>query len=140
MLVSNGGPLVRLQCALIDTEEIEQVADFIAAQQGFSECFLLPEVKEDADEEGGEKKSFDDGKLDSKFEEAARLIVMTQQGSTSMLQRKLALGYNRAGRVMDQLESAGIVGPFRGSKARDVLVTTEEELNEIISSVLNKQG
>ena len=139
MLVSNGGPLVRLQCALIDTEEIEQVADFIAEQQGFSECFLLPEVKEDADEDGGEKKSFDDGKLDSKFEEAARLIVMTQQGSTSMLQRKLALGYNRAGRVMDQLESAGIVGPFRGSKARDVLVTSEEELNEIITNVLNKQ-
>lgn len=138
MLISNGGPLVRLQCALIDTEDIEQVVDFISDQQGFSECFLLPEVVEDADEDGGEKKSLDDGKIDNKFEEAARLIVMTQQGSTSMLQRKLALGYNRAGRVMDQLESAGIVGPFRGSKARDVLVSTEEELNEILANVLNK--
>ncbi len=139
MLVSNGGPLVRLQCALIDTEEIEKVADFISEQQGFSECFILPEVKEDIEEEGGEKKSLDDGKIDSKFEEAARLIVMTQQGSTSMIQRKLALGYNRAGRVMDQLESAGIVGPFRGSKARDVLVTSEDELNEILSHFLNKE-
>ncbi|MBP3253617.1 MAG: DNA translocase FtsK 4TM domain-containing protein [Bacteroidales bacterium] len=140
MLVSNGGPLVRLQCALIDTEEIEKVADFIAEQQGFSECFLLPEVKEEADDDNTEKKSFDDDRLDSKFEEAARLVVMTQQGSTSMLQRKLALGYNRAGRVMDQLEHAGIVGPVRGSKARDVLVTTEEELQSILDSVLKKQA
>ena len=139
MLVSNGGPLVRLQCALIDTEEIEKVADFIAEQQGFRECFLLPEVKEDTDDDSGEKKSLDDGKLDSKFEEAARLIVMTQQGSTSMIQRKLALGYNRAGRVMDQLESAGIVGPFRGSKARDVLITDENELNEILSRIMKKE-
>jgi len=138
MLISNGGPLVRLQCALIDTEEIEKVVDFISEQQGFADCFLLPEVVEDADEDGGEKKNLDDGKIDGKFEEAARLIVMTQQGSTSMLQRKLALGYNRAGRVMDQLEGAGIVGPFRGSKARDVLVSTEEELNEILANVLNK--
>ncbi|MGP1514651.1 MAG: DNA translocase FtsK 4TM domain-containing protein [Bacteroidales bacterium] len=137
MLISNGGPLFRLQCALIDTEEIENIADFIAEQQGFGECFLLPEIKEDMEEDIGEKKNLDDGKLDPLFEDAARLIVMIQQGSTSMLQRKLALGYNRAGRVMDQLESAGIVGPFRGSKARDVLVSSEEELIEILNNVLN---
>ena len=139
MLISNGGGLIRLQCALIDTEEIEQVADFIAEQQGFDECFLLPEVKEDCDADENTEKRNVGNERDALFEDAARVIVMAQQGSTSLLQRKLSLGYNRAGRIMDQLENAGIVGPFRGSKARDVLISTEEELNNIINCDKNIQ-
>lgn len=134
MLVANGGgPLIRLQCALIDTDEIEKIADFIGDQQGYAECYPLPEVQEDESEESGDKKEMDGDKFDSRLEEAARLIVGTQQGSTSLIQRKLALGYNRAGRIMDQLEILHIVGPASGSKPREVRVHTEEELNEILS-------
>ena len=127
MLLSSGSEIVRLQCALIDTEEIEQVADYIGSQRGYPECFLLPEY---IDEESEPSKEFDPKQKDEFFEEAARLVVASQHGSTSLLQRKLQLGYNRAGRIIDQLEAAGVVGPFEGSKAREVLIKTEAELME----------
>ena len=132
MLLSSGSEIVRLQCALIDTEEIEQVADYIGAQRGYPECFLLPEY---IDEESEPSKDFDPKQKDEFFEEAARLVVSSQHGSTSLLQRKLGLGYNRAGRIIDQLEAAGIVGPFEGSKAREVLIKTEVELMEHLKNM-----
>ena len=123
MLLSTGNDLVRLQCAFIDTPEVEEITNFIGEQRGFVEPFLLPEVP---DEEGGEGTDFEDGdERDPLFEDAARIVVQTQQGSTSMIQRKLKLGYNRAGRIIDQLEAAGILGPFSGSKAREVKVANE---------------
>ncbi|CAN5245641.1 DNA translocase FtsK [soil metagenome] len=124
MLISYNGELVRLQCAFVDTPEVDKITDFIGDQQGYPEAFLLPEY---VDEKELETRSFD-GEKDPLFEDAARLIVMSQQGSTSLLQRKMKLGYNRAGRLMDQLEAAGIVGGNQGSKARDVLVKTEADL------------
>lgn len=133
MLISAGSDLIRLQCALIDTEEIEKLSEYIGSQRGFAETFLLPEY---LDETSEPSKEVDMKQLDSKFEEAARLVVMHQHGSTSLIQRKLSLGYNRAGKLIDQLEAAGIVGPFEGSKAREVLVKTEVELNEILKSYL----
>ncbi len=132
MLLSSGSEIVRLQCALIDTEEIEQVAEYIGSQRGYSECFLLPEY---LDEDAEPSKEFDPKQKDDYFEEAARLVVASQHGSTSLLQRKLQLGYNRAGRIIDQLEAAGIVGPFEGSKARDVLIKTEVELIEHLRNI-----
>ena len=133
MLISAGSDLIRLQCALIDTEEIEELSEFIGSQRGFDETFLLPEY---LDETSEPSKEVDMKQLDPKFEESARLVVMHQHGSTSLIQRKLSLGYNRAGRIIDQLEAAGIVGPFEGSKAREVLVKTEVELNEILKEYL----
>jgi S-DNA-T family DNA segregation ATPase FtsK/SpoIIIE len=117
MLLSTGSDLIRLQCAFVDTPEIEALTDYIGSQRGFSDAFHLPEFNED-EPEG--TKELDPDERDALFAEAARLIVQNQQGSTSLIQRKLKLGYNRAGRIIDQLESAGIVGPFEGSKARDV--------------------
>ena len=117
MLLSTGSDLIRLQCAFVDTPEIETLTEFIGSQRGFPDAFHLPEFNED-ETEGS--KEFDPDSRDELFSEAARLIVQNQQGSTSLLQRKLKLGYNRAGRIIDQLESAGIVGPFEGSKAREV--------------------
>ena len=117
MLLASGSDLVRLQCAFVDTPEIEKVTDFIGSQRGFPEAFALPEFY---DEESEGAKDFNPNEKDELFTEAARLIVQHQQGSTSLLQRKLKLGYNRAGRIIDQLESAGIVGLFEGSKAREV--------------------
>ena len=112
---------------------------FIGEQRGFSEPFLLPEVP---DEDGGEGADFEDGdERDPLFEEAARIVVQTQQGSTSMIQRKLKLGYNRAGRIIDQLEAAGIVGPFSGSKSREVKVANEFALEQILKDLeLKDQG
>lgn len=133
MLISAGSDLIRLQCALIDTEEIEKLSEYIGSQRGFDETFLLPEY---LDETSEPSKEVDMKQLDPKFEESARLVVMHQHGSTSLIQRKLSLGYNRAGRIIDQLEAAGIVGPFEGSKAREVLVKTEVELNEILNEYL----
>lgn len=133
MLISAGSDLIRLQCALIDTEEIEQLSEYIGSQRGFDETFLLPEY---LDETSEPSKEVDMKQLDPKFEESARLVVLHQHGSTSLIQRKLSLGYNRAGRIIDQLEAAGIVGPFEGSKAREVLVKTEVELNEILKEYL----
>ena len=137
MLLSTGNDLVRLQCAFIDTPEVEAVTEFIGAQRGYAEPFLLPEVPED---EGEGVDVEDEGERDSLFEEAARIVVQTQQGSTSMIQRKLKLGYNRAGRIIDQLEAAGIVGPFSGSKSREVKVTSEAALEQILRDVYNKDN
>ena len=140
MLLSTGHDMVRLQCAFIDTPEVEEITSFIGEQRGFSEPFLLPEVP---DEEGnGDGGDFEDGnERDPLFEDAARIVVQTQQGSTSMIQRKLKLGYNRAGRIIDQLEAAGILGPFSGSKAREVKVANEFALEQILKDLeLKDQG
>jgi S-DNA-T family DNA segregation ATPase FtsK/SpoIIIE len=130
MLLSTGSDLIRLQCAFVDTPEIDKVTDFIGSQRGYPEAFALPEFY---DEESTPSKDFDTNEKDEFFTEAARLVVQHQHGSTSLIQRKLKLGYNRAGRIIDQLESAGIVGPFEGSKAREVnykdLNSLEEHLN-----------
>jgi DNA segregation ATPase FtsK/SpoIIIE, S-DNA-T family len=132
MLVSFNGELVRLQCAFVDTPEVEKVAEFIGNQRGYPEAFLLPEYVDEKEMEGKEVNLQD---RDPLFEEAARIIVQNQQGSTSLLQRRMKLGYNRAGRLMDQLEAAGIVGPNMGSKARDVNVKTEADLEEILNDL-----
>ena len=137
MLLSTGNDLVRLQCAFIDTPEVEAVTEFIGAQRGYPEPFLLPEVPED---EGEGVDIEEDGERDSLFEEAAHIVVQTGQGSTSMIQRKLKLGYNRAGRIIDQLEAAGIVGPFSGSKSREVKVTSEAALEQILRDLYNKDN
>ena len=129
--------LVRLQCAFIDTPEVEKVTEYIGAQRGYAEPFLLPEVP---DEEGEGIDIEEDGERDSLFEDAARIVVQTQQGSTSMIQRKLKLGYNRAGRIIDQLEAAGIVGPFSGSKSREVKVKDEFALEQILRDIYNKDN
>ena len=130
MLISlSGADLVRIQCALIETEEIEQLADFIGSQRGYPDGFLLPEYLDENEEPN---KDFDPKQKDEFFNDAARLVVASQFGSTSLLQRKLQLGYNRAGRIIDQLEAAGIVGPYNGSKAREVLVHDEVQLEEIL--------
>jgi DNA segregation ATPase FtsK/SpoIIIE, S-DNA-T family len=129
MLISYNGELVRLQCAFVDTPEVDSVVDYIGEQRGYPQAFLLPEYVDEKEMEG---KGADLTDRDSLFEDAARLIVSSQIGSTSLLQRRMKLGYNRAGRLMDQLEAAGIVGNNQGSKARDVLVKTEMELQQII--------
>ena len=129
-----GSDIVRVQCAMIDTPEIERITKFIGKQRGYSHVFWLPEyVEEGADDAGGNAANL--AKRDALFEEAAKILVQTQQGSTSMLQRKLNLGYNRAGRLMDQLEAAGIVGPSNGSKSRDVLITDFDTLDRIIEAL-----
>lgn len=127
MLISHHGEVTRLQCAFVDTPEVEEIVEFISQQRGYPQAFLLPEYIDEKELEG---KDFDLADRDSLFEDAARLIVQNQVGSTSLLQRRMKLGYNRAGRLMDQLEAAGIVGPNQGSKARDVLIKTEMELQQ----------
>ena len=127
MLISYNGEIVRLQCAFVDTPEVDKIADFIGYQDGYPQAFLLPEYIDEKELEG---KDFDLADRDALFEDAARLIVQNQVGSTSLLQRRMKLGYNRAGRLMDQLEAAGIVGPNQGSKARDVLIKTEVDLQQ----------
>jgi S-DNA-T family DNA segregation ATPase FtsK/SpoIIIE len=129
MLINYNGEIVRLQCAFVDTPEVDRIVDFIGDQRGYPQAFLLPEYIDEKDADG---KDFDPTDKDPLFEDAARLIVASQSGSTSLLQRKMKLGYNRAGRLMDQLESAGIVGASQGSKVRDVLVRTEAELQQIL--------
>jgi DNA segregation ATPase FtsK/SpoIIIE, S-DNA-T family len=125
MLISYNGEITRLQCAFVDTQEVEDITNFIGDQRGYPQAFLLPEYIDEKELEG---KDFDLHDRDSLFDDAARLIVTSQMGSTSLLQRRMKLGYNRAGRLMDQLEAAGIVGPNQGSKARDVLIKTEMDL------------
>lgn len=132
MLYSVGNDLIRLQCAFVDTPEVDRIANFIGNQKG-KEPYLLPEVK--SENEDGEGGDFDPRERDSLFEEAAQIIVQHQQGSTSLLQRRLNLGYNRAGRLIDQLERAGIVGPFKGSKAREVLVHDLIQLEEVLKNL-----
>lgn len=129
MLLSTGSDLLRLQCAFIDTPEIERITDFIGSQRAYSNAYHLPEYY---DEESAGVEAIDPSERDELFKEAARVIVATQQGSTSLLQRKLKLGYNRAGRIIDQLEAAGIVGPFEGSKAREVRIKDEATLEQIL--------
>ena len=134
MLFSVGSDLIRLQCAFVDTPEVDRICDYIGDQQGYSDAYLLPEFIGD-DSGGGEKADFDPANRDALFEEAARLIVTHQQGSTSLIQRRLKLGYNRAGRLIDQLEAAGVVGPFEGSKAREVLIPDEYSLEQLLNSL-----
>ncbi|MEO8582463.1 MAG: DNA translocase FtsK, partial [Flavitalea sp.] len=127
MLISFNGELTRLQCAFVDTPEVEKVCEYIGAQRGYPQAFLLPEY---IDEKDLENKEFSLLDRDPLFEDAARLIVQNQVGSTSLIQRRMKLGYNRAGRLMDQLEAAGVVGQNQGSKARDVLIRTEADLDQ----------
>lgn len=132
MLISYNGELVRLQCAFVDTPEVDKIVDFIGEQRGYPQAFLLPEYVDEKEMEG---KDFDVNDKDALFEDAARLIVASQVGSTSLLQRRMKLGYNRAGRLMDQLEAAGVVGANQGSKARDVLIKTEVDLQMLLDSM-----
>lgn len=136
LLMSQGGDMIRLQCAFIDLHEVERVTEFIGSQRGYPSAYALPEFNEDESET---QQELDPGERDELFEDAAYLIVSTQQGSTSLLQRKLKLGYNRAGRIIDQLESAGIVGPFEGSKAREVKVATEFALEQFLKDLNSKR-
>ena len=134
LLFSQGGETTRVQCAFVDTPEVERIVNYISEQAGYPTAFLLPEYVG----EGGEEKgsgNIDLSDRDPLFEEAARLIVIQQQGSTSLIQRKFAIGYNRAGRLMDQLEVAGIVGPFEGSKARQVLIQDEYSLEQLLNAL-----
>jgi S-DNA-T family DNA segregation ATPase FtsK/SpoIIIE len=127
MLLSINSDVLRLQSPFIDTKEVERICDYVGSQRGYPSAYLLPEYVGD---ESGEVGDVDLTDRDTLFEDAARLIVLHQQGSTSLIQRKLKLGYNRAGRLIDQLEAAGIVGPFEGSKAREVLVSDEYALEQ----------
>jgi S-DNA-T family DNA segregation ATPase FtsK/SpoIIIE len=135
MLLSTGSDIIRLQCAFVDTPEVDRICDFIGNQRGYESAYLLPEYE--GDESGEEKSEFDPANRDPLFEDAARVIVTHQQGSTSLLQRRLKLGYNRAGRLIDQLESAGVVGPFEGSKAREVLIPDENSLEQLLNKLNN---
>ena len=135
MLLSLGSDLTRLQCAFVDTPEVDGICDFIGEQQGYHSAYLLPEY---AGEEEGEIGGVDLAERDALFADAAKLIVAHQQGSTSLIQRKMKLGYNRAGRLIDQLEAAGIVGPFEGSKAREVLIKDEYSLEQLLTELENK--
>ncbi|MBF90242.1 MAG: cell division protein FtsK [Flavobacteriales bacterium] len=137
MLIALGSELTRIQCAFIDTPEVEKVTDFIGNQRAYPEAFLLPEYVGDV--EGGNLNADLDDR-DVMFEDAARVVVMNQSGSTSLIQRKLKLGYNRAGRIIDQLEAAGIVGPFEGSKARQVLISDDMALEELLNNLNNKDN
>jgi S-DNA-T family DNA segregation ATPase FtsK/SpoIIIE len=129
LLLSIGSDIVRLQCPFIDTPEVERLVEFIGEQKGPDEPFHLPEYLDEKELQAADDF---DGERDVLFPEAARVVVQNQQGSTSLIQRRLKLGYNRAGRLMDQLEAAGIVGPNLGSKARDVLIRDEGELERIL--------
>ncbi|MDY2641802.1 MAG: DNA translocase FtsK [Mediterranea sp.] len=135
MLFSQGGDPVRVQCAFIDTPEVADITNYIARQQGYTSAFLLPEYV-DPNSDGGDMGDVDMGHLDPLFEDAARLVVVHQQGSTSLIQRKFSIGYNRAGRIMDQLEKAGIVGAAQGSKPREVCCVDETDLEMRLNNLL----
>ncbi|HOZ15855.1 MAG TPA: DNA translocase FtsK 4TM domain-containing protein [Tenuifilaceae bacterium] len=132
MLVSAGSDMIRVQCAFIDIPEIERITDFVSNQQGYSTAFQLPEYVPESQDVNLE---VDLRKRDELFEDAARLVVQSQMGSTSLIQRKFSIGYNRAGRIVDQLEAAGIVGPFEGSKARQVLIVDEMSLEQLLKNI-----
>jgi S-DNA-T family DNA segregation ATPase FtsK/SpoIIIE len=134
LLYTNGNDLVRVQCAFVDTPEVEKITEYIGSQKAYPNAYLLPEY---IGEDGGLSLDIDISDRDSLFKEAAEIIVTAQQGSASLLQRKLKLGYNRAGRLIDQLEAAGIVGPFEGSKARSVNITDLNSLNEFFNNEQN---
>jgi S-DNA-T family DNA segregation ATPase FtsK/SpoIIIE len=131
MLISTGSDLKRLQCGFVDTPEVEAICEFIGSQRAYPDAMLLPEYTGDG---GGDYKDFDMDDIDPMFAEAAKIVVIHQQGSASLLQRKLKLGYNRAGRIVDQLEGFGIIGPFQGSKAREVLFSDEMALDEFLKA------
>lgn len=133
MLLSQGSDIIRIQCAFVDTPEVETICDYIGEQRGYETAYQLPEYVGDDDTSSVGEVDLSD--RDTLFDDAARLIVMHQQGSTSLIQRKLKLGYNRAGRIIDQLEAAGIVGPFEGSKAREVLVSDEYSLEQLLNDL-----
>ncbi|MCC6180734.1 MAG: DNA translocase FtsK [Bacteroidia bacterium] len=133
MLLSTGNDLIRIQCAFVDTPEAEKITEFIGSQRAYPSAFLLPEYVGEDGSDG--KEEVDLSERDKMFEEAAKLVVQFQQGSASFLQRKLKLGYNRAGRIVDQLEAAGIIGPFEGSKAREVRCKTMEDLHQILDGI-----
>jgi S-DNA-T family DNA segregation ATPase FtsK/SpoIIIE len=141
MLLSVGGDIIRLQSAFVDTPEVERVIEFISNQQGFAEPFFLPEFHPDGDGSSGSAgaKEFRLADMDDMLEDAGRLVVETQHGSTSMIQRRMKLGYNRAGRIMDQLEALGIVGPAEGSKPREVLFYGIEELDRFWTELKNRR-
>jgi len=136
MLLSMGSDIIRLQCAFLDTPEVDEICDFIGSQKGYESAYLLPEFT--GDEVDANTGDVDLSDRDDLFEEAAKLIVAHQQGSTSLIQRKLKLGYNRAGRIIDQLEAAGIVGSFEGSKARQVLIPDEYSLEQLLNTIDDK--
>lgn len=133
MLYFNGNEILRLQCAFVDTPEVEKIAEFIGEQKGYASAFMLPEYS--SEESTSTVGAFDPNEKDALFEDAARIVVSTQQGSTSMLQRQLKLGYNRAGRIMDQLEASGIVGGFNGAKAREVLISDVNSLEQFLEEL-----
>jgi len=135
MLYSNGNDLIRLQCAFVDTPEVEAITEFIGNQQGYPDAHHLPEYVPEGSEGGS--GAYDHMDRDDLFEDAAQVVVIHQQGSASLLQRKLKLGYNRAGRIVDQLEAAGIIGPFEGSKARQVLIPDEMSLEQHLNNLKN---
>ncbi len=135
MLLSTGSEIIRLQCAFVDTPEVDDICNFIGNQQGYDSAYMLPEFEGDTEGTGNDKSDFDPKNRDQFFDEAARLIVTHQQGSTSLIQRRLKLGYNRAGRLIDQLEAAGIVGVFEGSKAREVLVKDSDALERLLKGL-----
>jgi len=135
MLLSTGNDLIRIQCAFVDTPEVEKICEFIGNQRAYPSAFMLPEY---VGEEGADgKEEVDLSERDKMFDDAAKLVVQFQQGSASFLQRKLKLGYNRAGRIVDQLEAAGVIGPFEGSKAREVLIKDMAQLEEILQKLRN---
>ncbi len=136
MLLSLGTEPIRLQCGFVDTPEVEEITEFIGSQRGYPSAYYLPEVQEEAGEGIG---SIDEDDRDALFADAAHVVVIHQQGSASLLQRKLKLGYNRAGRIVDQLEAAGIVGPFEGSKARQVLIPDTHSLEQLLNSGNNNE-
>jgi S-DNA-T family DNA segregation ATPase FtsK/SpoIIIE len=129
MLISTGSDMKRLQCGFVDTPEVEDICSFIGEQRAYPDALILPEYIAEGADGGGD---FDMNEIDTMFVDSARIVVMNQQGSASLLQRKLKLGYNRAGRIVDQLEAMGIIGGFQGSKARDVLFTDIEALDEFL--------
>jgi S-DNA-T family DNA segregation ATPase FtsK/SpoIIIE len=135
MLFLQGNEPIRVQCAFVDTPEVDAINEFIAKQQGYISTYELPEPQMEGDADGGSSNDVDMSHLDPLFEEAARLIVMSQSGSTSLIQRKFAIGYNRAGRLMDQLEKAGIVGAAYGSKPREVLIQDEVSLENLVNQL-----
>ena len=138
MLFTNGGGMTRIQNAFVSTEEVEEITDFIGNQRGYNNKYELPVLEDETSSSGDIPDPLDD--IDELFEAAAKVIVLHQQGSVSLLQRKLKIGYNRAGRIVDQLYNAGIVGPYQGSTARDVLVDDEEELEELLDDLEEFDG
>jgi S-DNA-T family DNA segregation ATPase FtsK/SpoIIIE len=130
MLYNGGNEMIRLQCPFVDTPEVEEICDYIGEQRAYPSAYLLPEYEDESSGGGGELDSDD---RDALFEDAARIVVQNQVGSTSMIQRKMKIGYNRAGRLMDQLEDAGIVGPSQGSKPRQVKLPDEMALEDFLS-------